>query len=249
MRLLDSRAAAAQGREPRTDANAFLRAAVLSGCAVFLCGLLLLSPLFRVRTVVWTGSVALDAPSCKRIEDATLGQSLLLLPERLLRLATRHRDGLRVSFEKHFPSTLEIHVVSSLAVAITADGQVVDGRGQVVDAALAEPTLPRLHGFALRSGRLETPGVRVLHALEELRTLPALRTERVERDGAEVVFTLARTGTRVRMRIAALDGQLHKLRVYEQSLGTDDLPAHIDLRFRHQVVVRDREEEVRSRGS
>ena len=238
MRLLDTRAAAAPGRESRTYPNPVLRAAVLSCCAAFLCACVLVSPWFRVSTVVWTGSHLLDPERCKRIEDASLGQSLLLLPERELRLHAHDASQLNIRFEKHFPNTLEVSVVSRFAVACTEEGEVLDGRGRWLEGAPAEAGLTRLSGFTLRAGNLDARGLRVLEALEELRALPALRTQRVERQGDDVVFTLARTGTQVRLRLAALDAQLHKLRVYEQSLGTGELPAHIDLRFRHQVVVR-----------
>ncbi len=238
MRLLDTCRAAVPGRAPRSQSNPVLRAAVLSACLVFLCGALLLSPLFRVTTVVWTGSVVLDGPRCTGMERASLGHSLLLLPERLLRAHVDDSERLTVQFIKHFPNTLEVSVISRLAVAMDDRGVVFDAQGWTVPPRHSDPGLPRLRGFSTHNGRLEPAGVRVLDALEQLRTFPALRVERVERNDEDVAFHLARSRTRVRMRLAALDLQLHKLRLYEESLGAAEMPAVVDLRFRQQVVVR-----------
>jgi cell division septal protein FtsQ len=237
VRLLDSRRAAAPGRELRNQANPAVVAALASGCAVLLCGSLILSPLFRVDTVVWTGSVALAPEYCEWVESASLGQSLLMLPERMLRSRVHDTGHLRIHLKKHLPNTLEVNVVSRLAVA-TADGVAVDGNGGALRALHADAGLPRLSGFALHGGTLGVGGIRALQALEQLRRFPTLRAAHIERDGDDVVLTLASTGTRVRMRTAALDVQLRKLRLYERSLGVEELPAVVDLRFRHQVVVR-----------
>lgn len=238
MRLLDTRRAAAPCRVPRSSSNLQLRAAILSGCAVVLCGALLLSPYLRVTTVVWTGSVPLTDDLCKNIESKSLGQPLLMLPERLLRSGLEAGERLRIDFERHLPNTLEISVVSRLAVARTADDLVLDVDGNALGALHAQPGLPILSGFEVRGGRAEPAARHVLAALESLYDDPALRPTRVEREGADdVLFHLAASDSRVRMRITALEVQLHKLRLYEQSLGTAPLPAQLDLRFRHQIVV------------
>jgi len=237
VRLLDTRGAAASGRKPATTSNPAARAAVFSGCAVVLCGILLLSPLFRVTTVVWTGSVALAAQRCESIESSSLGESLLVLPHKRLQGATDPAGRLQIQFKKHFPNTLEVSVDSRLAVACSDRGEALDASGHVLGSAHADPSLPKLHGFVVTDGQLGVAGVRVLRALQPLLALPGLRPSDVERDGDDVVLTLARSATRVRVRLAALDAQLTKLRVYEQSLGTGELPGALDLRFRQQVVI------------
>lgn len=238
MRLQDTHRTAAPGREAHPQAKPALFAALASGGAVLLCAALILSPLFRVDTVVWTGSVVLAPEACKQVESASLGRALFMLPEGRLRADVDDIGRLRIQFKKHLPNTLEVNVMSRFAVACTSEGAAVDGDGKVLGMAHADAGLPRLKGFALEHGRLDGAGVQVVQALARMRRFPSLRAAQIERRGDDALLTLASSGTRVHLRLAALDAQLHKLRLYEQSLGVQELPAVVDLRFRHQVVVR-----------
>jgi hypothetical protein len=103
------------------------------------------------------------------------------------------------------------------------------------------PGLPKLEGFALADGgrRLDEEGRAVLEALLPFFALPTLTPERIRREDGDLHLVLGDSGTRVRLDARHAPAQLLKLRVFEESRGSDPLPAAIDLRFQNQVVVRD----------
>jgi cell division septal protein FtsQ len=142
---------------------------------------------------------------------------------------------------RHLPATLEVRVEPRSAVARLVRGPAVDARGRVLGPEHQLPGLPELEGFTL-DAQGERLAERELFAhLAPLFELPTLVPARITlgRDGSELELQLADSGSRVQLDAELVSSQLLKLRVFEQSLGAEPLPARIDLRFQDQVVVRD----------
>lgn len=227
-------------REPIWCAPPVRAAAATAGVLVLLAGLAL-SPLMRVRAVAWTGSVPVPIERCLRLENAALGQPLLLLSEAGLR---RHLelDGapVRLRLRRHLPGLLEVCLEPRRAVARLGARAAVDRRGRVLGPEQLVDGLTRLEGFELDpSGqRLDRRGRALLKRLHALHRDPLLRPERVVLDGDEVQLVLADSGTRVRLDATRVESQLLKLRILGNTLGDEPSPESIDLRFQGQVVVR-----------
>ena len=215
-----------------------------------LCGGLVLAglalaaqaPTFRIRAVSWTGPHLPTEERCAAIEAACLGRPLLLLSERaLVDALDLDRTRLRLRLRRHLPGTLELRLEPRRAVARLDARTAVDRRGRRLGPEHASSGLPLLQGFALApDGDRLDPQVRpILAALRELFELPTLAPSEVRLDGEELELVLADSGTRVRLDAAHASEQLLKLRIFEESLGSEPLPAAIDLRFEDQVVVRE----------
>jgi len=219
-----------------------VRLAAMSGVAVAVLAAASMSPLCRIRQVTWTGLESPDA-DCAVFESAVLGRSLFFLPE----VALRQRMGLdklpvELRLHRHFPATLEVKLEPRCAVAQIDGGVAVDAGGRALGDAHRLAGLPVLEGFALGAGgkRLARADRDILRTLLPLFRLPTLAPSRVRRgDSGELDLTLADSGARVRLDAESADSELLKLRVFEESLGSEPMPRDIDLRFEAQVVVRD----------
>ena len=215
-----------------------VRAALWTALVVWTLAAVAVSPLLRVRTVVWTGSLPPPARGLRAFEAASLGRPLLLLPERPL-CSTLQLDpaAVRVQLVRHLPRTLEVRLVPRSAAVVTDTGVVLDARGRGLDSAHAVAGLPVLAGFAVRGDRLEPEGRRLLRALGRRLDAAGLAPARIERRDDTLLLVL-RQGTRVRLHVDRVEAELQKLRLYEGSLEAGSMPAEIDLRFQDQVVVR-----------
>jgi cell division septal protein FtsQ len=217
-------------------------AALCSGLVLASLALAAHAPPFRVRTVSWTGPLLLPEKRCAAIESACLGRPLLLLSERaLLRALDVDERILRLRIGRHLPGTLELRVEPRRAVARLDARTAIDARGRRLGPEHAVAGLPLLTGFALEpSGeRLDRDLQPILGAVRELFELPTLAPSEVRLAGRELELVLADSGSRVRLDAAHAADQLLKLRIFEESLGGEPLPAAIDLRFADQVVVRE----------
>jgi hypothetical protein len=220
-----------------------VRLAASGGLVLTLGAALALSPWLRVRQVTWTGSLQMDDARCAAVESQLLGRPLLLVPQ--AGLANRlgvDKSQLDIGFHAHLPGTLEVRVRPRRAVGQIGDGVAVDAGGRVLGADHCVPGLPRLEGFALdaKGKRLDARSRSLLAALEPFFAVPTLAPAAVRRgDDGQVDLVLADSGARVRLDAARAETQLLKLRVFEESLGAEPMPAAIDLRFLDQVVVRD----------
>ena len=223
-------------------------AAALTGLAVWILAATAISPLLRVRTVVWTGSLPPPALGHRAFEAASLDRPLLLLPERRL-CATLQLDpaAVRVDLVRHLPRTLEVHLVPRSAAVVTDAGVVLDARGRVLDSAPALAGLPILAGYEVRGDRLDPDGTRLLRALGHRLDAAGLAPARIEKSGGTLLLVL-RVGTRVRLDADRVDAELLKLRLYESSLAAGPMPAEIDLRFQDQIVMRAGRPQADSRG-
>jgi cell division septal protein FtsQ len=226
-----------------TGALQLVTFAAAGAACIALATLAAMSPLLRVRAVSWTGPIRLPESEYAALETAVLGRPLLLLSERQTQaLVAIDNHVLRTRLRRHLPGTLEVRLEPRRSLARLADGAAVDAAGRRLDAAHAVAGLPLLVGFEWNSkGDRLTPEARAL--LDHIRMLCELPTlapseVRLEPEG-EMQLVLADSGTRVRLDAARADTQLRKLRVYEEGLGSDPLPAAIDLRFANQIVVRD----------
>lgn len=214
-----------------------------TGAVVLLLALIAISPWTRVERVVWTGAVRIDAARYLRLEAASLGSPLLLLSElRLRRALGPETDDLRIRLHRHLPSTLEVRLEARRARVQLDDGTALDERGRVVAAPASVAGLPRLRGFPLAEGgkSLEARAARLYRELRPLLEQPALVPESIALEAEDLRLVLAETGAQVRLDAARAPQQIHKLRVFERSLGGEMLPESIDLRFQDQVVVRSR---------
>jgi cell division septal protein FtsQ len=225
-----------------------VRAAALTGLAVWTLAAAAISPLFRVRTVVWTGSLPPPALRHRAFEAASLDRPLLLLPERRL-CASLQLDpaAVRIDLVRHLPRTLEVRLVPRSAAVVTDAGVVLDAGGRVLETVPAFPGLPVLAGFEVRGDRLEADGRRLLRALGPRLDAAGLAPARIEKSGGTLLLVL-RIGTRVRLDADRVDACLLKLRLYEGSLAAGPMPAEIDLRFQDQIVVRAGRPPADSRG-
>jgi cell division septal protein FtsQ len=217
--------------------------AAASGAVLLVLAAISFSPLCRVRTVSWTGPLRLSEAQYRTVETASLGRPLLLVSERTLaQILGLNAKTARFRLRRHLPGTLEVNLAPRSAVAVLDEETPVDGGGNRLAAEHALPGLPRLVGFDLEpSGkRLQPRGRSVLAALHRWLDGPTLAPAEIRLDEREVDLVLADTGTRVRLDPAELEPELLKLRVFEQSLGSDPLPASIDLRFQNQVIVREK---------
>lgn len=220
-----------------------VRLAASGGLVLTLGAALALSPWLRVRQITWTGSLPLDDGRCAAVEAGLLGRPLLLVSQ--AGLADRLGVGksqLDIGFHYHLPGTLEVRVRPRRAVGAIGDGLAVDAAGRLLAPEHAVPGLPRLEGFGLdaKGKRLDARSRALLAALQPFFAVPTLAPAEVRRgaDG-QVELVLADSGTRVRLDAARAETQLLKLRVFEEGLGAEPMPAAIDLRFLDQVVVRD----------
>lgn len=217
-------------------------AALCSGLLLAGLALAAQAPAFRIRAVSWTGPHLPTTDRCAAIEAACLGRPLLLLSERALVDALGlDRASLRLRLRRHLPGTLELRIEPRRAVARLDAATAVDRHGRRLGPEHASAGLPLLQGFALgpKGDRLD-PQVRpILAAMRELFELPTLVPSQVRLEGEEIELVLADSGTRVRLDAAQASQQLLKLRIFEESLGSEPLPASIDLRFADQVVVRE----------
>jgi cell division septal protein FtsQ len=217
--------------------------AAASGGVLLLATLLVFSPWLRIRTVSWTGPLRLGEPNYRTLETASLGRPLFLVSENALgRSLGLDPHTVRFALHRHLPATLEVSLTPRRAIAVLDEGTPVDGGGRRLASEHALPGLPRLIGFELEPNgkRLQSRGRTVLAAFARLLDLPTLTPSEIRLEQAEIDLVLADTGTRVRLDPAALAPGLTKLRVFEQSLGQDPMPACIDLRFQDQVVVREK---------
>jgi len=232
----------APGAVPFALRRSFVWAAGVSVVLLVVLALLVFSPLLRIHTVSWTGPLRLSEASYRTLEAASLGRPLYLVSERVLRrtLAVEPR-AVHCSFHRHHPATLEVNLAPRRAVAILDDETPLDGKGRRLASEHALRGLPRLVGFELDPGgkRLQERGRTVLTALRGLLDAPTLAPAEIRLAENEIDLVLADTGTRVRLDPAAVEPQLLKLRVFEASLGSEPLPASIDLRFEAQIVVRE----------
>lgn len=215
--------------------------ALSSGLVLAGCALAAHAPWFRVRVVSWTGPLLLSEQRCAAIESACLGRPLLLLSERAL-LKDLALDGriLRLRMNRHLPGTLELRLEPRRAVARLDARTAIDARGRRLPPEHAVAGLPLLSGFALDANgeRLDRGLQPVLDAVRDLFALPTLAPSEVRLSGRNLELVLADSGSRVRLDAGHAAAQLLKLRIFEESLGGEPLPATIDLRFADQVVVR-----------
>ena len=213
-----------------------LRLALGSGLVTLLIATTLLSPALRVRTVVWTGGAPIPAGVCRRVEARALGQPLFVLPEKQLRRLIEAD----VEVVRRPPSTLELRSQTPTALAVLPAGHLVRGDGRVT---AGDPTtgLVRLEGIEIAVGDRVAPPVReFLQALRRELGAGPLSPRRALAQGDEWELWLA-GGNRVRLLATDVEAQLRKLRVFEQGLRHESLPALIDLRFAEQVVGRNAE--------
>lgn len=219
-----------------------VRAAAAGGVFLTLGAALALSPWLRVRQVSWTGPLQLDDARCAAVEAELLGRPLLLAPQAGIgALLDAANSQLSIQLKPHLPGNLEVRVRPRRAVGQIAPGVAVDAEGRVLGEPHCVPGLPRLEGFVLdeKGKRLDGPSRALLSAILPCFAVPTLTPSRVRcgEDG-QLDLVLADSGAQVRLDAARLEAELLKLRVFEQSLGTDPMPESIDLRFRDQVVVR-----------
>lgn len=220
-----------------------VRLAASGGLILTLGAALALSPWLRVRQITWTGSLPLDDSRCAAVEAELLGRPLLLVSQ----AGIAHRLGvgksqLDIGFHPHIPGTLEVRVRPRRAVGEIGGGRVVDGEGRLLGPEHCVPGLPRLEGFALdaKGKRLDARSRALLAVLQPFFAVPTLSPAAVRRGEDNLLeLVLADSGARVRLDAARAETQLLKLRVFEESLGAEPMPAAIDLRFLDQVVVRD----------
>ena len=250
MRLLGSRGynsnpPAATPREPsrvrRPWSSGVVRAAAVSGLSLAAVAALALSPLLRVRTVVWTGTLRAPEAQCQALEQVALGRPLLLVGERRLARALHLESApVRLRVRPHPLHTLEVRLEPRRAVARLDAQTALDARGRVLGARHALAGLPQLVGFELEPGgkRVAAPGREILRQVRALLDTPLLVPARVELQDDEMQLVLADSGTRVRADAAHLEAQLLKLRIFASSLGGEPFPESIDLRFQDQIVVR-----------
>jgi len=216
--------------------------AASTGAALAVAAAAGLSPLLAVRNVTWTGTLRLPEARCAAIEAAVLGRPLLFLSEAALQPgAGLDNDFSHIRLYRHLPATLEVRVEARRAVAQLHDGAAVDAEGRLLPEGNAVAGLPQLHGFELDAGGRRIAERDLLAALMPLFELPTLAPARIElrAEEHELELQLADSGARVRLDPEHVSTQILKLRVFEQSLGGEALPARIDLRFQDQVVVRD----------
>jgi cell division septal protein FtsQ len=216
-----------------------VRATVLTSALLVGLTAFVFSPLVRVQTVVWTGRVTLPEARYLAFEAATLGHSLWLLPEKSLKeLLAADSSVFALEFRRHPPHTLEVCIQPRDAVARLANGTVVDPQGRILGGHPVED-LPLLLGVAIDAEheRVDHSAQLLLAALHEHLPTAAVRLQEIERQGDEWNLILADTGTRVRVGSRNLIEQIQKLRVYEQSLAQGEMPAAIDLRWKHQIIL------------
>jgi hypothetical protein len=193
----------------------------------------LLSPPLRVRTVVWTGGSPLPPELCQRAETLVLGKPLFVLPRKQL------HDLVEVDLEVELrpPSTLELRSEAPGALAVLGAGGLVAADGRIV-AGEPRPGLVRLEGVDAGAGaHVEPPVQEFLTVLRRELGSGPLAPLRARHEGDEWELWLG-SGSRVRLLAADVDAQLRKLRIFEQGLRDESLPARIDLRFEGQVVGR-----------
>jgi hypothetical protein len=232
--------------DPDVAIPPLVRWAAFQSVLLCLVALVLLSPLLRVRTVVWTGSVPVPDGRYRAVEAASLGRPLALLPERFLhQLLGVDPASVRVALKRHPPGTLEVCMLPRHAVARSEDGVPFDARGRRLDSRHATPGLPVVVGFqhSEASACIREEDAALVASVLAALALPGLAPTRIELQGAELLMTLRGT-TRVRAHATRLEMELRKLALFEHSLGTAEMPPSIDLRYRDQVVVRPSAEEV-----
>jgi cell division protein FtsQ len=233
----------APGTVPGRVRRCFVWAAGASAALLIVLVLLAFSPLLRIRTVSWTGPLRLSEASYRALEEASLGRPLFLVSERALgRTLGLDNRAARLELRRHLPATLEVNLMPRKAIALLDDETPIDAGGRRLAAQHALPGLPHLVGFELDpSGkRLQPHGRELLATLHRLLDVPALCPSEIRLEERELDLVLADTGTRVRLDPAALEPQILKLRVFEESLGSDPLPGSVDLRFQDQIVVREK---------
>jgi hypothetical protein len=209
-----------------TTRRKLLRLAAGSGFVTLLIAATLLSPPLRVRTVVWTGG-SIPERVCRRVEARALGKPLFVLPEKQLRRLVETD----VEVVRRPPSTLELRLQTPAGLAVLPAGHLVRGDGRVT---AGDPTtgLVRLEGIEVAVGDRVEPRVRAfLQALRRELGAGPLSPLRARAQGDEWQLWLA----------GDVEPQLRKLRVFEQGLRHESLPAEIDLRFAGQVVGRSAE--------
>ncbi len=131
--------------------------------------------------------------------------------------------------------------MSQRAVAQLDAQTAVDADGRLLGVEHVWPGMPLLHGFGLdaKARRLDPAARALLAALVPLFDIPTLAPSAVEwQEPDDVRLVLADSGAKVRLDASRADTELLKLRVFEESLGSEPMPGAIDLRFQDQVVVR-----------
>ena len=238
------RASAARGVRWLDDAwrAPLVRVAVTSGVLLSMAAAAALSPLFRVRQVTWTGALQAPIDRCERLESAVLGRPLLFVSEAAIRRDfALGKVNVDLCLRRHLPGNLEVCLVARRAVAQIDAQTAVDAAGQVLGSEHVWPGLPLLHGFGLdaKARRLDPAARTLLSALLPLFDIPTLAPAAVEwQEPDDVRLVLADSGTQVRLDASRADTEILKLRVFEESLGSEPMPGVIDLRFQDQVVVR-----------
>lgn len=226
--------------------------ALASAALLALATAVVISPLLRVHTVSWTGPLRLSEDRYLALESACLGQPLFLLSERSLRRSLG-LDGrtVHLALHRHLFHTLEVRLESRRAVARIDERTAIDRRGRTLGAEHVLDGLPLLVGFELdaKGDRLVPRGRTVLAVVRQMLEFPSLAPSEVRLDGDDLRLVLADSGSRVRLDAPRVEAEFLKLRIFEQSLGLEPMPAAIDLRFRDQVVVRGGGGRVASRRS
>jgi cell division septal protein FtsQ len=214
--------------------------AAATGVLLVVLVALALSPLLRVRNVMWTGSLRPSDSDCAAVEQALLGTPLWFASEADLRARAKLDNKLAtLTLRRHLPATLEVTMRGRRAVARLESGDAIDARGRVLAPEHALAGLPRLDGFELAEGGKVIERRDLLAAILPLFELPTLAPSRIALRDEGLELVLADSGAQVRLDSERVTSQLLKLRVFEESLGGEPLPGGIDLRFQDQVVVRD----------
>lgn len=194
------------------------------------------------------GNKGLPVDSLRAVTGRYIGRNILTFPlEELEGDLMLNRDIAEVSFDRKFPHRLDCYLRERKPVAAVLCGKLVevDEDGVILSERLSsqEVDLPLITGVVNLDNEQGQRGLN--KALEALRIFkkygfsPARQLSEIHIENEEIIFIWLDVGSVIRVGKENLEERIHKLKsIYHFLEQKGSFPEMVDLRFKHQVVVR-----------
>jgi cell division septal protein FtsQ len=230
-----------------TPRKILLPAAVAAAAAAFVY-IWFFSGWLSVKKINLYGRRELPVDSLRVITQQYVGRNILTVPLGQLEADfLRHRDIASVSFRKRYPDRLDCYLSERKPVAAVVCGEMfeVDENGVVLSGRISSggvdlPLITGVESLEAEEGkRTLGKALEALRIFREYGFSPAKQLSEIHIEDGEIILIWLEVGSIVRVGKENLEERIRKLKsIYHFLEREESFPEMVDLRFRHQVIVR-----------